>query len=145
MSQGTSAIAAVFFQFSNISNTNNCFTENADCVECCKNPLASIFLLLCLRLHTKYNGQLIAPDLHLAVQNLTECQRLDTAEETVFKALLQKKNKIKRKQQKPNHCIYKSQNLWTTLNYALFRISLCLFLCLSSGTPLRLPVDSANH
>lgn len=69
MSQGTTAIAAASFQFSNRSNKNNSLAEKSDYMGVIKSPGKHFFISLWL--HTKYNSQLIAPDLSRAFQNPT--------------------------------------------------------------------------
>lgn len=136
MSRGTTAVAAAFSQSPSRSNKNNCLAEKSDYMGVIKSPCKHIFIFLWF--DTKQNSQLIALDLSLVLQNptLTVCQRLDIAEETVLKALLQQKLHL---QNIKNYLLLIIRNLWFC---SLYFFS---FLPLTSWTLLSLSIDSAKH
>lgn len=98
-------------------------------------PCKHIFIFLWL--HTKYNSQLIAPDLSLAFQTPTLLYvRLFIAKETVEKALLQQKLHLQN---------IKNELLLIMCNSPFSSPYFFPFLPLTSWTLLSLSLDSAKH
>lgn len=113
-----------------------------------KKKIPSKHFFLFLGLHTKYNGQLIAPDLHLAFQNPT----LLNVKGWMLQTKLFEKLCCRKQKQKQNRTKYPQTTAFTKrkiheppLIMLYSEFSSPFFLSLPSGAPLRLPVDSAKH